>query len=119
MTDTPETPQNPAEGDVAGETKEERTRRMNFFADAARAGLHATGCDIMEQLEAAAVPDASSCMLMGACQFVAQSYEGIAAEYGLNKADMKKHMIDAVSIYFDTYCEMRIKDLASTEPGEV
>lgn len=115
MTDTPETP---IESDVAGETREERTTRMNFFADSARAGLHAVGCDIIEQMETASVPDAASCMLMGACQFLAESYEGIAHEHGLDKAAMKKHMIESVSIYFDTYCQMRIKDMAADAQAE-
>lgn len=105
-----ETPTAPLEEEVAGETKEEKTARLNFFSDAVRAGLHSAGADIMEQMIAQGVPDAVACILTGGCQFLAELYEETARTTGADRQKFKQHMVDSVGIYFDTYCKMSVKD---------
>ena len=105
-----ETPTAPLEEEVAGESKEEKTARLNFFSDAVRAGLHSAGADIMEQMMAQGVPDATACILTGACQFIAELYEETANKTGADRQKFKAHMLESVGIYFDTYCEMTVKE---------
>lgn len=105
-----ETPAAPLEEEVAGETKEEKTARLNFFSDSVRAALHATGADVMEQMMAQGIPDAAACIMTGGCQFIAELYEETGRKTGASRAMLKQHMIESVGIYFDTYCEMTVKE---------
>lgn len=100
----------PVESDVAGETPEEKTVRLNFFSDAVRSGLHASALDILQQMEATGVPDAAACLMTGACQFVAEIYEETATKLGLDKAKVREHLLNSVELYFNTYCEMTVKE---------
>jgi len=104
-------PKDPIESDIAGETKEEKTTRLNFFSDGVRAGLFASGTDILEQMEAAGVPDAASCLLTGSCRYLAEMYESLASKLGIDKSKMREHMLTSAGLYFDTFCEMSVKEM--------
>lgn len=117
MTDAT-TPDLPVESDVAGETQEEKTARLNFFSDAVRAGLHSSAMDILEQMEANAVPDAAACLMTGACQFLAEIYEGMATRVGADKSACKTHMLESAGLYFDTYCQMTVKESLQAATGQ-
>lgn len=105
----------PLENEVGGESPEEKTVRLNFFSDAVRAGLHSAGVDIMEQMLAQGIPDTAACMMTGACQFVAELYEETARKAGVDRQAFRHHMIASVATYFDTYCEMSVRDALAAD----
>jgi TPR repeat protein len=98
------------------EAHDERMARLNFFSDAARAGLHSAGADILAQMNENGVREAASCVLAGACQFLAELYEQTAAQLGADKTAMRAHMVESVGMYFDTYAKMSVLEQAGQSP---
>lgn len=87
----------------------ERTARLHFHADIARAGLHDAAKDILAAMVEGQIPEPSICVITGGCQFLAELYEEVAEQTGADKAQMREHMVSSVGIYFDTYAAMTEK----------
>lgn len=73
---------------------------MAFNSEAVRSGLFAAAMDIAGELRKAEVPQGEACLLTGAAEFVAQLWQQVAENGGLNQNKSRDLLIKEIKTFW-------------------